>query len=333
MRITQFVIAVLAAGLLPSGAALACASCGCTLSPDWDNLNLSDHAGWRAEIRYDALDQNDLRTGASRIAATTASTLTHEGDPYEIEKYTRNHYVTAGFDYGSGQGFGLNIQIPWVGRDHETLGTASDGIHGGTDGGQYRSSTRNLGDIKVVGRYQGLGGGHNLGLLFGLKLPTGRTGLTGLSTDTANPGRVGIDRGLQPGTGTTDLILGAYYAAPLSRDWDVFAQGLYQHALSAHDGYRPGDGTNLNLGLRYMGLEGIRPQVQLNARYVRYDQGFNADSVSTGGTLVYLSPGVSVSLSKTTELFGYVQLPVYQDVRGIQLTTRGTVSVGLRTRF
>lgn len=330
-----FLTAGLALGIAVAATqAEACASCGCTLSSDWENLNLSGQSGFRLDLRYDDLNQNDLRSGTHRISPVAASGLiTAEGDPYEIENYTRNHYTTLMADYATGTGWGVNLQLPYVQRDHETLGEASDGVTGGPDGGQYRSSSGNLGDVRLVGRFQGFSGNHNIGLMFGLKLPTGAHDLTGVSTDPGHPGPVAIDRGLQPGTGTTDLILGAYYARPLSRNYDLFVQTLYQHALNSKDDYRPGDGYNFNIGLKYLGFDHVTPQLQLNARYVRPDSGAEADTVSTGGTLVYLSPGVTVPVSKRAALYLYAQMPVYQDVRGVQLTTKASLSAGLRYTF
>jgi len=313
--------------------AKACASCGCTLSSDWENLNLSGHAGVSLDLRYDDLNQNVLWSGTQKISAVAASALSHNGQTYEVEKFTKNSYTTLGIDYTSGTGLAVNIQVPLIERDHETLGSASDGVVGGAGGGQYRSSTHNLGDIKLVARYQGFASAHNMGILLGVKLPTGSHELYGTSLDATLPGPVVIDRGLQPGSGTTDIILGAYYAAAISKDYDLFVQGVYQSALQSRDGYRPGDGINFNLGLRYMGFGAVTPQVQLNARQVRADSGEAADTVSTGGTLVYLSPGVTAHLSDKASLYAYAQIPLYQNVRGIQLTPRATLSLGVRYHF
>lgn len=75
------------------------------------------------------------------------------------------------------------------------------------------------------------------------------------------------------------------------------------------------------------------PQLQLNARYVRHDTGPRADTIATGGTLVYLTPGVAVPVNGRVSLYAFVQVPVYQDVRGVQLTPKTTVSVGTRLSF
>jgi hypothetical protein len=329
----------LAAGawpLLLLGAPLpvhACASCGCTLSSDWESQGFTSRTGWAFDLRYDYLDQDQLRHGTGTISSPAAAAIVTNGDSQEVEKYTRNRYVTVGIDYSGSPDWGINLQVPYIERDHSTLGTNSDGHTPGPDGGQYDSKTSSLGDIKLIGRYQGFSAQHNFGVLFGFKLPTGSHTQTGTSTDPGNPGPVTIDRGLQPGTGTTDVIVGAYYFNDFGKDWSYFIQSTYQSAVDSKDHYRPGDGFNLNLGLRYLGFDSVVPQLQLNGRHVERDSGDNADTISTGGTLVYLSPGVVVPVGRETSVYGFVQVPIYQEVNGVQLTPRYTFSLGVHRTF
>ncbi len=316
-----------------STSALACASCGCTLSSDWESQGFTTQPGLKVDVRYDYLNQNQLRHSTGKISAVNASQMvTSTGVPQEVEKYTRNNYLTLGMDYGFNADWAINVQLPYINRRHSTLGVNSNGSDPAD--GAYDSKTSGLGDVKVIGRYQGLTPQHNIGVMFGLKLPTGSHTKTGTSTDPANPSDVApIDRGLQPGTGTTDAILGAYYFDSLNKDWDYFAQATAQTALNTEDDYKPGTGYNINLGVRYMRFAEVIPQIQLNTRYVKHDTGANADQTSTGGTLMYLSPGLAAPVTKQASVYGFVQLPVYQDVRGVQLAPRYTASFGARFSF
>jgi hypothetical protein len=326
-------LGLLAVGALLPSLSQACASCGCTLSSDWENLGLSSKSGFTFDIRYDYLNQDRLRSGTSTISPQTASKIVNGDSAQEVESYTRNHYLTLGMDYNFNADWGLSLSLPYIQRSHSTLGTASDGVTPGEGGGQYDSHTSAIGDAKLIAHYQGFDEEHHLGVMAGIKLPTGSHAQTGISTDPANPGPAVIDRGLQPGTGTTDLILGAYYTGNINDEWDYFAQGIYQAALNSSEGYKPGNGLNLNAGLRYKGFNGFMPLLQLNARHVAHDTGVNADTVSTGGTLAYLSPGVVVPLSQKVSLYGFVQVPLYQNVRGVQLTPKYTASAGVRFSF
>ncbi|MGO9377796.1 MAG: TonB-dependent receptor [Dissulfurispiraceae bacterium] len=321
-------------GLMTSASAMACASCGCTLSSDWENMQFSYAPGIKLDIRWDFIDQNQLRSGTGTISPSAASQVIENGSPAEVEKYTRNNYYTLGIDYSTSPNWGVNVQVPFIDRSHSTQGTASNGIDGGPGGGQYDSHTTSFGDVKVVGRYQGfIPGCSNLGILLGFKLPTGSYTETGTSTDPTAPGPVPIDRGLQPGTGTTDIIVGAFYADYISQNLGYFTQAIFQTALYATDQYRPGEGLNLNVGLRYMGFPNVTPQVQMNFKHVLHDTGDQSDSNNTGGTLLYFSPGVSVSVVNHVTMYAFVQLPVYQDVRGIQLAPQVTTSFGMRYSF
>lgn len=313
--------------------ASACASCGCTLSSDWDNLGISSSSGLKLDIRYDYLNQNQLRSGTSTISPSAASQISNNGNAQEVEKYTRNDYLTLGLDYSFNPSWGVDLQVPYIFRSHSTLGTASDGVTPGDGGGQYGSRTSSLGDVKIIGRYQGFTPQHNFGVLFGVKLPTGSHDDTAMSSDPTAPGPVAIDRGLQPGSGTTDGILGVYYMDTLNKNWDYFSQAMVQRALNSSDHYRPGDGVNLNVGLRYMSNAYFMPQIQLNVRHVERDEGANADTISTGGTLAYLSPGVTVPLGKKVSLYSFLQVPVYQNVNGVQLAPRYTATMGARYAF
>lgn len=326
-------LVALACASFPISNALACASCGCTLNSDWENLGVSNTTGFKMDIRYDYLDQNQLRAGTGTISPSAASAIVNNGSSQEVEQFTRNQYIGIGLDYTPNTDWGVNVNVPYIIRNHSTLGTASDGYTAGDGGGQYRSSTSSLGDMRVAVRYQGFSEAHNFGVLVGMKLPTGSHTLTGISTDATAPGAAPIDRGLQPGTGTTDVFVGAYYLGTFNEDWGYYVQAVAQHALNSKDDYKPGDGQNLNLGVRYAGFSGFTPQVQLNVRHVARDSGANADTVSTGGLLAYLSPGVNVAINKQMSIYSYVQVPVYQNVNGVQLAPRASASVGLRYAF
>ena len=329
-------------GLLVSAEAFACASCGCTLSSDWENIqspgaSVTFKPGLSIDLRYDYIDQNQLRHGTGSISAIDASKITNDGNPQEVEKDTQNNYVTLGVDYAIDRLWGINVQVPFIDRRHSTLGTNSDGITPGPGGMSYDSRTDGIGDIRITGRYQGFFSDcrHGiLGVMAGLKLPTGSFTEKGTSTDPTMPGEVPIDRGLQPGSGTTDVILGVYYSNSITEDWNCFAQALYQRALNFREDYRPGDSFGCNVGVRYAGIRYFSPLVQFNFKYANRDSGMNSDRYSTGGTLIYISPGVSVPIAgRHLSLYGFVQAPLYQDVNGVQLAPRFTTTVGMRYTF
>jgi len=334
MRINLSAIAAVVISTFAPQAVLACATCGCSLSSDWETQGFSAAPGWKLDMRYDYLNQDQLRSGTGTISPVTASQIVTKSGPQEVELYTKSQYFTPTIDYSNGGNWGVSLVLPYIVRDHATLGTASDGITPGAGGASYYSSTSSVGDVRVIGRWNGFTPHHDYGVLFGLKLPTGDFKLYGTSTDPANPGAPQpIDRGLQPGTGTVDAIVGAYHFDLLSQNWGYFAQGLYQRALDYREGYQPGDSLNLNVGVRYMAFSSITPQLQVNFLAKQRDRGANADQVSTGGTVAYLSPGVIAPITKDTSAYAFVQLPMYQNLNGVQLAPRFILSAGLRFVF
>jgi len=306
---------VAGAALLIPSLSSACSSCGCTLSSDWASQGIAAEPGVRMDLRYDYLNQSQLRGGTGTVDRAGISLPSER----EIEEDTKNQYTTLGVDYNPNRNWGVNVQIPYINRTHTTIAEGDTDISS--------SKTNKLGDVRVIGRYQGLSADGSIGIQAGLKLPTGAY------KDNFNGGpQAGqpLDRGLQAGTGTTDLLVGLYNFGSLNRDWDYFTQGMVQQPLSAKDGYKTGLSLNVNFGVRYMSFEGFIPQLQINGKTARKDSGENADVDNSGGTLVYLSPGVSAGVTKNVSVYGFVQAPLYQNVNGYQLAPRYTASLGLR---
>ncbi len=292
---------------------------------------MSASGGWSADLRYDYLNQNQLRSGTKTISSVAGANVfnTKTDAPAEVEQYTRNNYLTAALDYTNGDPWGMSLVLPIIDRAHSTLGVGSNGVTFDPANGAYVSSAVGLGDVRLLGRYFGFSEQKNFGMQLGLKLPTGQKNQVSSSGSPQ-----AVDPALQLGTGTTDLLAGAYYFDNLSADWDYFTQASFQAALDsstlAGGSYRPGNSLNLNLGVRYQGFEGFIPTLQINARDVKTDSGLAADTFSTGGRLVYLTPGIIVPITEKLSAYANVQLPIYQNVQGLQLAPRYIASVGAR---
>ena len=92
--------------------------------------------------------------------------------------------------------------------------------------------------------------------------------------------------------------------------------------------FSPGDAYSVNAGIRYAKFGAkFTPMLQLNYIHRKQDSGAGATpadaltgGAATGGTLVYLAPGLMARVGGGTSVYGFVQLPVYQDVNSLQLT-------------
>lgn len=300
----------------------ACSSCGCSASTEWTGDGLGSGSGLRLDARFDFVDQNQLRLGSHRFDKTPAELPTE----HEYQQGTLTRFYTLGADYSFNRDWGLNIQLPYLVREHQTIGEDQDTANVST------SETRGLGDLRIVGRYQGFFADRSWGVQFGLKLPTGSYLRTFSSGPLAEDPEI-IDRGLQNGSGTTDLILGLFNQAPISRDFDRFAQLQIKQALDRRAAFRPSTQITANLGLRYVGFKAVTPQLQLNARIEGREAGANADYENSGSQAVYITPGLSGTVYGTLSAYGFVQLPVYQHYTGYQLAPRYLASFGLGYGF
>ena len=73
--------------------------------------------------------------------------------------------------------------------------------------------------------------------------------------------------------------------------------------------------------------------LQANALFRGRDSGAQAEPEDSGGKSLWVSPGVSYALTKNIQAYGFVQLPLYQYVNGVQLVATRSFVVGVSTRF
>jgi hypothetical protein len=298
--------------------ATACSACGCTINSDWASQGLAASRGWRFDLRYDFFEQDQLRSGTDRVARSDFAFPAAE----EVQQYTINRNYTFALDYSPSRNWGFNVALPWFDRSHATITEGDSGISTAHDQG--------IGDLRVLARFQGFDPQLGSGVEFGVKLPTGAFN----SAFEGGPQRgATLDRGLQLGTGTTDILIGAFKAGALAPDWGYFAQVLLQQPLDSRKDFRPGTGVNMNLGLRYAANKTFVPQLQINARVEKRERGANADVENSGATLIYLSPGITWNVSRRFSAFAFAQAPLYQRVNGLQIEATQLASVGLHYHF
>jgi hypothetical protein len=320
--------------------AQACAACGETLSKDWGTQGIGTHPGFSADLSYSYVNQNQQRLGTG--TASPASISARNVLLQEIEDYTTTRTTMASLNYSSDD-WGVNTQLPFVQRTHGTFG---NGGNWPTAASYSSSSDSSIGDVRVIGRYTGFSADKTAGIIAGLKLPSGSANANfnaGAAAGTA------LDRSLQIGTGSTDLILGGFFTGTVA-EYGWFAQGTVQHAIATKTiaglDYRPGDAYSLNTGIRYAKFGSqFTPMLQLNFIHRQPDTpdtGANAGATppdaltggpATGGTLVYLAPGASVRIGGGTSVYGFIQLPIYQNVNSLQLSARYTLTIGVKQSF
>jgi hypothetical protein len=309
--------AVLLAIAAPFPPALAsCGSAFCTVNTNWNaQLPLAD-TGTRVDLRFEYIDQRQPWHGDREVAV---GALPRHHD--EVRTLNKNGILT--IDHNFDANWGLTATLPLVSRDHEHIHN-----HAGGKLPENWEFTQ-PGDARLLGRYQ-LQGNHPAnvyGVMAGAKLPTGDFTVRNGTSDVA-------ERTLQPGTGTTDLLLGAFWNDTLPiPDSGWFAQVFGQVPFYKRAGFRPGYQLQADLGYTYHPLDELALVLQLNTTRKGRDTGAEAEFDDSGSWTVSLSPGASYALNASTNLYGFVQVPIYRNVNGVQLTASWGALAGITTRF
>ena len=305
-------LALLASTISP---ALACSVCGCSLSSDWAAQGYAATPGLDAGVRFEYFEQSDLRSGTVSV---DRAALAFPNDD-EIQQRTVNRNTWLDLNYVVDSSWAVSAAIPFHDRFHTTIAAGDTDIS--------TSHASGIGDIRLLARYQKFEPTQSFSLQFGLKLPTGRFDQNFASGPQADEL---LDRGLQLGTGTTDLIVGASWFTRPTTSLGTFVQATLQQPLAARDGFLPSTSLTLSGGARWLNPSRFTPQLQLNLKTEAREHGSEADTPNSGGTLAYLSPGVTAEVTPRSSAFLFVQLPVYQRVNGLQLEPRWILSLGLR---
>jgi hypothetical protein len=323
-RMKTHCAAALAAGLalfiVVGNSAASCGSAVCMVNTNWGVHGVWNAPGPRVDFRYEYIDQDQPMSGSRRVGV--GEIPAHHD---EIRTINRNALLT--LDYGVTPDWGASVVVPYVDREHRHIHN-----HRGERIVESWDFAR-LGDVRVQGRWQfpietqsetyaSFGG-----LVFGVKLPTG-------SFRVANDQGAIAERSLQPGTGTTDAILGGYYrvALPL-RDLSAFVQVEGQLPIDSRDGYKPGMQAGIDGGLRYEASERLGLMLQLLYRYKARDEGAQAEPEDSGSETVAIAPGASFAITESVQFYGFVQLPLYRHVNGVQLTADWSALAGVSVQF
>ena len=329
---------LLFAALLYTSAS-AHASCGssfCSMNTNWDTQGLVNEGGLRIDLRYSYAKADTPRVGSSKVAKPSPTDPALLG--VEVENMrTINQLLNLDFDYAINRQWSVMVGLPVVMRDHaHQIGDPTLTI-------VEQNRFTELGDVRVAGNYKfdfsdRMAGS---GIRFGLKLPTGKANWEFV------PGSgIPAEGGLQPGSGSTDLILGAYYYQEVANSpYGWFVSGQLQTATKTRDDYRPGNEASLDLGLHYALSPSLTGLLQLNANSKERDSG-NGIKVNphSGVRSLNLSPGLSFAVTPRTRLYGFVQLPLYQyanpDPNWVpgnpvigQLTAPWSISLGVSQTF
>lgn len=223
-------------------------------------------------------------------------------------------YLTLELEYGLTNGLSVLGSINYSDKTREITVTTGSGSTRTDTTASFRGN--GLGDFTLLVKYSivyptiseptGVAAG------IGASLPTGSF------TQEQSNSQFSID--LQPGTGAAAL-LGWFLASHgfPGIGLQLFLTSTYRYAGTNFDGYRLGDEILTTLLVEKSITEHYSGFVALRSRFAEKDFANRRFLIGTGGTYHDFMPGVGYADGPSSlRLFG--QLPVYRNVRGIQLT-------------
>lgn len=306
---------------------LAWASCGSAGCPiDTFTVDPSEKGYVRVDYTYEYINQDQPMIGRNNAAVG-------ELRGHHDEVFTVNQIQKISLDAGLTDRLNIQAILPFIHREHQHIHH-----HHGSD----IINTWNfngMGDLTLLGRFALIQGSENKSrwsVIAGGILPTGRDqALDGDGNE--------AEAGILPGKGTYSLIMGGsvsknFKATTLNgmgARLPVFFSSTYQWNNQGRDAYRIGNTWLANLGMVYPILPKIGIMTQINTQISRKDhKGNTSEEVEkTGGSYVYFSPGIELSLAENFWANVLVQIPVYQRVNRIQLTSESNFLMGISYRF
>ena len=190
-------------------------------------------------------------------------------------------------------------------------------------------ATQGLGDAVLLLKYAVL---RNLTAGFGMKLPTG-------AADRTRDNGLPLNADLQPGSGALDQVLYLNYSTELGFRPSMTIGGTAIHRFTGTNNsylgassYRFGNETQLIGAFADRVAVGpllLDPSLKVRFRKQGRDQFDGADFPSSGGTFVFINPGVAVAINTKLSYQVNVSLPVYTNVYDTQLSPTFRINTGL----
>lgn len=274
--------------------------------------------GLRTEyVKFDAFSDAELENFAQ------------QGEEIHSTDYLLSPFL--GASYGLTDDFTLGLQIPYILRNDIREGHLEDSI---PEVHKHRDS-KGIGDITLLGQYRFLNkkrGNFEVALLSGFKFPTGTT-----HAKDNDGGRFETEH--QPGSGSWDLLIGIAVSKRLGRA-SLDTNLLYTFVTEGAQNTDLGNLLNYNVAVSYrLGGETNHHHshesamhhdhalhthlawnliLEINGEWRQKQKVGGIKDKNSGGSLVYISPGVRLTVGDHWSSSISIGLPVFQDLNGKQ---------------
>ncbi len=277
-------------------------------------------------FRYDYTD-------FERISTSEIQTRTFKvgGDHPHFDAVKWSVLQTVELAYGAGEDIQVGYSFGYYRGDDVREGHIDASVYEFHRFGDVTGMT----DLWVTSKLRFMKGadGH-LSVLAGVKFPFGDDD----EVDEGGNGNATLEPSLQPGSGAFDFMLGLAYSRYLSERITLDAS-VQATRRTEDDEFKVGDLGLIGLAVAYRFTESVQqyPQTSLfleaNMRHLTRNREGAHEVENSGGTAVFVSPGVRVGLSERASVTLSPQIPVVQDLNDEQQETRFKVAFALSLTF
>ena len=231
-------------------------------------------------------------------------------------------------DYTLSNKFAISLVLPYVFQSRTTFSEeqTSDGF----------------GDVLLVGQYQKkIKEEYTLSFSLGLKLPTGRV-------NQLSSRGVFLSPDMQSGTGTYDFLFGVNFGKRhfLIKNMSFYTNILYrknttnenfgQVGNSGGRSFKFGDELIFDATLAHQQIWGTwfaTPYVNLQYRTSQANREQGQESPNSGGEWLNAQAGLQLAPNAVYDFKIYGQVPIYQELNGLQITTDFEVGIEFNYKF
>jgi hypothetical protein len=313
---------------------------------------LADHTGptgvGSSGGAIDVQGPETLEAGHFAIGQQSTLNLPQDRSDAELATLAGQHIHAHNADYTLNAAFGtaygvtdrltISAELPYIRRDGLREGEHSHSGGVTTNAVVPLGSVTGFGDASLLAKYSLAGG--LLALIGGVKVPTG-------GTHSQTPSGERLETEHQPGTGSWDPIAGAALGVPLG--WaKLDASAVYQFAGKGAQTTRLGDRLQAGVALSHrMGPPAHQhDEGEHKHHHASWDL-FASTTVEwegrqtvageverdSGGTTVWLTPGVRYNSAAEFSLAAAVGVPLWQDIRASHPDNRLRLIVSLGRGF
>lgn len=285
---------------------------------------------WGFGVRSEIINNDEFST--EQLEDFAASGL--EG-VHSIDRITNTSFSIS---YGATESISISARLPYIKRENIREGE----LEGGVPEAHTHGDSSGVGDLLLLGQYRVQKRADlDASILFGIKAPAGET-------DVKDDDGIRFETEFQPGTGSWDFLLGASVSKS-SGNIGYHANVLYNKTTEGSQSTEIGDAISYNAAVTYrlnddhaahnhnhseISSNGLKWDllVELNGETRQKNKISGSSEVNSGGTTIYVSPGVRISSESLSGFISY-GIPAAEDQNGKQTDVDSRIVAGVSIAF